>query len=84
MRVLKSSLAVLKAYKLNGLYVLKGETMIGPITIANESGDKTLTWHKRLKHLSDQRQLELSKRSLISDEKITSVNLCGHCILEKR
>lgn len=80
MRIYKGSLVKLKIIKRNVLYVLEGKTSSTGVTLLTNTEDKTLRWHKCMRHINDNRLHELDKQGLLYGDKVTSMDLCEDCL----
>lgn len=83
MKVTKGSLVVMKALRINSLYLLIGNTIVGGTSVAQANFDKTKLWHMRLGHVSEKGLLELAKRNLLCGDKVQGLELCEYCVLGK-
>lgn len=54
-------MVVIKGKKVNGLYLLDEQTVVGEASITNHSEDKAKIWHLRLGHMSENSLNELQK-----------------------
>ncbi|GJR43097.1 kinase-like domain, phloem protein 2-like protein [Tanacetum coccineum] len=64
-----------------------GETIIGSAYVScSEKSDSDLTklWHMRLGHMSEKGMVILSKRGLLDNHKVASLEFCEHCVIEKQ
>ena len=69
LKIMKGSLIVMKGRLRHAkLYVLEGLTIIGDAAITSSELDKTIFWHLRLGHMSENGLAELSKRGLIDGQ----------------
>ncbi|XP_072151377.1 uncharacterized mitochondrial protein AtMg00300-like [Setaria viridis] len=68
------------------LYVLRGSTLHGSVTVATVSNDepnKTNLWHMRLGHMSELGMAELIKRDLLDGCTLGKMKFCEHCVFGK-
>ncbi|CAD6232026.1 unnamed protein product [Miscanthus lutarioriparius] len=68
------------------LYVLRGSTLHGSVTVATVSNDepsKTNLWHMRLGHMSELGMAELIKRDLLDGCTVGKIKFCEHCVFGK-
>ncbi|KAH9682681.1 hypothetical protein KPL71_027445 [Citrus sinensis] len=84
MKVVRGSIVVMKGNKQNGLYVLQGTAVTGDVSISASLGlDKTLIWHLRLGHISENGLKILEKQGVLGDDKLGSLEFCEVCVLGK-
>ncbi|KAH9743388.1 hypothetical protein KPL70_003281 [Citrus sinensis] len=84
LKVMKNSSIVMKGVKNNGLHVLEGSSV--PVLSAlhvSSDVDKAKMWHLKLGHMSAKSLQELSKRGLLSGDKVEELKLCENCIFRK-
>ncbi|GKA32116.1 retrovirus-related pol polyprotein from transposon TNT 1-94, partial [Tanacetum coccineum] len=88
LRVSKGALVVMKATKGNSsLYTLQGETITGSVYVSfseKYNSDLTKLWHMRLGHKSEKGRVILSKRGLLDNHKIASLEFCEHYVIGKQ
>ncbi|GJY56996.1 retrovirus-related pol polyprotein from transposon TNT 1-94 [Tanacetum coccineum] len=86
--VLKGALLAMKATKgTYSLYTLQGETYtISASVSCSEKSNSYLTmlWHMRLGHVSERGMVILSKRGLLDNHKVASLDFCEHCVIRKQ
>ncbi|GJX92940.1 retrovirus-related pol polyprotein from transposon TNT 1-94 [Tanacetum coccineum] len=84
----KGALVVMKATKGNSsLYTLQGETITCSVYVSfteKNNSDLTKLWHMRLGHMSEKGMVILSKRGLLDNHKIASLEFCEHCVIGKQ
>ena len=88
MKITKGTLLVMKGRKVNQLYKLIGNTVVGGavvITPTKSSIDDTKLWHMRLGHIGGERgMLELHKRNLLRGVKTFKLDFCKYYVYEKQ
>ncbi|GAV85826.1 gag_pre-integrs domain-containing protein/UBN2_2 domain-containing protein, partial [Cephalotus follicularis] len=86
-KVLRGALVIMKGKKIDRLYQLQGNTVLGTATVASSSGDKdadtTRLWHMRLGHMSERGLQILSKKGLLAGVKSGKLDFCEHCVYGK-
>ncbi|GAV83405.1 gag_pre-integrs domain-containing protein [Cephalotus follicularis] len=86
-KVLKGALVIMKGKKIDGLYQLQGNTVLGTATVASSSGDKdadtTRLWHMHLGHMSERGLQIMSKKGLLAGVKSGKLHFCEHCVYVK-
>lgn len=84
LEVMKGSLTIMKGIRKNGMYSLQGSTVVGTTTaiIKPETSIANL-WHMILGHVSERGLIELSKKNLLCGNKVSNLEFCENCILEK-
>ncbi|XP_062104884.1 uncharacterized mitochondrial protein AtMg00300-like [Humulus lupulus] len=84
LKITSGSLVVMKGKKVNGLYVLEGETVViaeASVVKTQESG--MLLWHQRMRHISEQGLRELHKQGSIDRLKTCALPFCEACVFGK-
>lgn len=67
------------------IYILQGYTVISSTSATvTPTSDRTKLWHQRLGHMSEKGLNILSKRGLLGDQPIRSLEFCEHCVLGKQ
>ena len=87
MKITKGTLLVMKGRKVNQLYRLIGNTLIGGaivITPTESSTDDTKLWHMRLGHIGGRGVLELHRRNLLKGVKTCKLDFCKYCVYGKQ
>ncbi|KAK9140786.1 hypothetical protein Scep_010467 [Stephania cephalantha] len=87
MKVVLGALVVLKGIRLNNLYFLKRNTVVGGATTFSNAvvDDTTRLWHiMRLGHASKKALQGLVKQGLLKDVKVCKLKFCEHCVLGKQ
>uniref|UniRef100_A0A2N9J8T4 CCHC-type domain-containing protein n=1 Tax=Fagus sylvatica TaxID=28930 RepID=A0A2N9J8T4_FAGSY len=87
MKITKGTLLVMKGRKVNQLYRLIGNTVVGGaavITSTKSSTDDTKLWHMRLGHIGERGMLELQKRNLLKGVKTCKLDFCKYCVYGKQ
>ena len=87
MKITKGNLLVMKGRKVNQLYRLIGNTLVGGaavITPTESSIDDTKLWHMRLSHIGQRGTLELHKRNLLKGVKTCKLDFCKYCVYRKQ
>ncbi|KAG8475264.1 hypothetical protein CXB51_032125 [Gossypium anomalum] len=88
LKISKGSLVVMKGQRKTAkLYVLQGSTVTGDAAVASSSlsdDDITKLWHMRLRHMSENGMVELSKRGLLDGQGICKLNFCEYCVFGKQ
>ncbi|GJT67395.1 retrovirus-related pol polyprotein from transposon TNT 1-94 [Tanacetum coccineum] len=88
LRVSKAALVVMKATQVtSSLYTLQGETITcsASVSCSKKSHlDFTMLWHMRLGHMSEKGMFLLSKRELLDNHKVASLEFCEHCVIRKQ
>ncbi|KAD7478133.1 hypothetical protein E3N88_01269 [Mikania micrantha] len=84
-KVINGSLVVLTGTRgENNIYRLNGEAVTGESSVAMSNTEaKSVLWHQRLGHISDQGLVELKKQHLITGVHDCGIGFCEHCILGK-
>ena len=84
LRVTKGSLVVMKGDKIDGLYILQGETITAAETsfVKTQEHDMNI-WHQRLGHISEQGLKELHKQGILENLKTCNLPFCEACVLGK-
>lgn len=59
---------------------MEGQTSLCYIITNKGVEDRTLLWHKRIGHISDNRLQQLSKRGLLCGGEVIGIDLCKHYI----
>ncbi|GAV56927.1 gag_pre-integrs domain-containing protein, partial [Cephalotus follicularis] len=77
------ALVIMKGKKIDGLYQLQGNTVLGTAVVASSSGDKTRLWHMRLGHMSERVLQILSKKGLLARVKSEKLDFCEHYVYGK-
>ncbi|KAL5550299.1 hypothetical protein UlMin_000475 [Ulmus minor] len=80
-------MAVIKDINKNGLYEVIGEkiTKEEPAwLVVEEEEDKSLIWHNRLGHISENDLQVLSKQGLLERDQVSIMEFCEHCVMEKQ
>ncbi|GAV69956.1 gag_pre-integrs domain-containing protein [Cephalotus follicularis] len=87
-KVLRGALVIMKGKKIDGLYQLQGNAVLGTATVASSSRDKdadtTRFWHIRLGHMSERGLQILSKKGLLAGVKSGKLDFCEHCVYGKQ
>ncbi|GAV82842.1 gag_pre-integrs domain-containing protein [Cephalotus follicularis] len=87
-KVLRGAPVIMKGKKIDGLYELQGNTVLGTAAVASSSGDKdadtTRLWHMRLGHMSEIWLQILSKKGLLTGVKSGKLDFCEHCVYGKQ
>ena len=83
LKVVKGSIVIMKGTKLNGLYVLNRQTIIGEASVTENSEDKARLGHLRLGHMSERELKELQKKEVFGSDKLNSLGFCEDCALGK-
>lgn len=83
LRVIKGSMVITKGRKVNGFYVMEGQTTIGEASVTNSGENKTRLWHLRLGHMSEKGLKELQKQGVFGNDKLDNLGFCEDCILGK-
>ncbi|KAH9751243.1 Integrase catalytic domain-containing protein [Citrus sinensis] len=81
LKVVKGSIIIMKGTKLNGLYVLNGQTTVGEASVIENSEDKARLWHLRLGHMSERGLKELQKKGVFGSDKLNSLGFCKDCVI---
>lgn len=81
--VIKGLMVIIKGTKLNGLYVLGGQTTIKEASVTEKNEERSKIWHLRLGHISEKGLKELKKQGVFKNDKLGSLGLCEDCILRK-
>nr|GEV79495.1 retrovirus-related Pol polyprotein from transposon TNT 1-94 [Tanacetum cinerariifolium] len=88
LRVSNRALVVMKSNKgTSSLYTLQGETITGSAFIScsdKSDSDLTMLWHMRLGHMSEKGIVIWSKQGLLDNHKVSSLEFCEHCVIEKQ
>lgn len=75
----------MKGIMINGLYILKGKTVLNPASLVSISKDSSIKlWHHRLAHLSEKGLEELHKQGLIGNGNFERLDFCEHCLYGKQ
>ncbi|GAV72885.1 gag_pre-integrs domain-containing protein [Cephalotus follicularis] len=78
----------MKGKKIDGLYQLQGNIVLGTAAVASSLGDKdadtTRLWHMRLGHISERGLQILSKKGLLARVKSGKLDFCEHCVYGKQ
>ncbi|GAV58366.1 LOW QUALITY PROTEIN: gag_pre-integrs domain-containing protein, partial [Cephalotus follicularis] len=84
-KVLRSALVIMKGKKIDGLYQLQGNTLLGTAAVASSDKDANTSrlWHMRLGHMSERGLQILSKKGLLTGVKSGKLNFCEHCVYGK-
>lgn len=62
--------------------MLQGTTIFGDVRVVEKQvQDKTLLWHFRLGHMSENGLKELEKHGALGGDKISAVEFCEECVL---
>ncbi|GAV81274.1 gag_pre-integrs domain-containing protein [Cephalotus follicularis] len=87
-KVLRGALVIMKGKKIDGLYQLQGNTVLGIAAVASSSGDKdadtTRLWHMCQGHMSERVLQILSKKGLLAGVKSGKLDFCEHCVYGKQ
>ena len=86
-KITKGALMVMKGQKVNTLYKLIGNTIVGRVAVTTpveSSIDDTKLWHMRLGHIGERGMLKLHKRNLLKGVKTCKLNFCKYCVYEKQ
>lgn len=78
LKVMKGSLVVLKGKLQHGMYILQGIVISSDAAVLTNKTDKTLIWHKRLRHIGMK-----GKQGVIDPKKISALDICEACIFGK-
>ncbi|KAG8501427.1 hypothetical protein CXB51_003754 [Gossypium anomalum] len=82
LKISKVSFVVMKRQRKTAkLYILQGSTVTGDAAAASSSlsdDDITKLWHMRLRHMSENGMVELSKRGLLDGQGICKLNFYEH------
>ena len=87
MKITKGALMVMKGQKVNTLYKLIGNTVVGRVAVTTpveSSTDDTKLWHMRLCHIGERGMLELHKRNLLKGVKTCKLDFCKYCVYRKQ
>ena len=87
LKICRGSLIVMRGYKKDSLYVLKGTTVVGSSCVSSSTDSdvkKTKLWHMRLGHMSEKGMTVLSKRGLLCGDTTSSLDFCEHCVYGKQ
>ena len=86
-KVVKGNLVVMKAKKIiANLYMLLGDTVQeadASVATANQE-EATMTWHRRLGHMSERGLKVLAERNLLPGLKAVNLPFCEHCVTSKQ
>ena len=81
-RLTKGALVIAKGVARGTLYRTNAEICQGELNAAHEENSADL-WHKRMSHMSEKGLQILSKNSLISFAKGTTIKSCNYCLFGK-
>lgn len=85
MKIMKGSLILFKAVKLNNLYICHAEPTCETMHCLNSvQNDKTILWHNRLGHMSNKGLEILKKDGVFGNDSIFNVPFCDACVLGKQ
>nr|GEV47690.1 hypothetical protein [Tanacetum cinerariifolium] len=88
MKIIKGTLVLMKGEKVAAnLYQLKGEIMEeAEASIASHSPSYrvVITWHQKLRHMSEQGMKILVERKLLPSLTKVSLSFCEHCVISKQ
>ena len=87
MKITKGTLLVMKGRKVNQLYRMIENTVVGGaavITPTKSSTDDTKLWHMRLGHIGERGMLELHKKNLLKGVKTCKLDFCKYCVYGKQ
>ncbi|CAH9052299.1 unnamed protein product [Cuscuta europaea] len=85
MKILKNSLVLFKAEKVNNLYVCHAKPYIDSVNAVNVvHTDKTLLWHNRLGHMSNKGLGIMHKHGYLGKDSVNSLTFCESCVLGKQ
>ena len=82
-RLTKGALVIAKGVARGTLYKTNAEICQGELNAAHEENFADL-WHKRMGHMSEKGLQILSKKSLISFAKGTTIKSCNYCLFGKQ
>ena len=82
-RLTKGALVIAKGVSRGTLYRTNAEICQGELNAAHEENSADL-WHKRMGHMSEKGLQILSKKSLISFAKGTTIKSCNYCLFGKQ
>ena len=76
----------MKGIKVGTLYKLEGSiaTDSGTVCFSVTIDNTTMLWHMRLGYMSEKSMDALSKRGLLSGQKIKKLDFCEYCVLGKQ
>ena len=84
MKIIKGSMVIKKGTKNNGLYVLQRTAIIGEVSVStSQNMNKTLMWHMRLGHMSENGLKVLESQGALRGDKLCPVKFCKVCVLGK-
>ncbi|GAV69795.1 gag_pre-integrs domain-containing protein [Cephalotus follicularis] len=87
-KVFRGALVIMKGKKIDGLYQLQGNTVLGTVAVASSLGDKdadtTRLWHIRLGHMSERELQIMSKKGLLAGAKLGKLDFCEHYVYGKQ
>ncbi|CAH9141104.1 unnamed protein product [Cuscuta epithymum] len=82
MKVLKNSLVLFKAKKVNNLYVCHAQPFCDSAHVVNS--DKSALWHNRLGHMSNRGLEILHKSGCFGKDSVSPIPFCESCVLGKQ
>ncbi|CAH9067875.1 unnamed protein product [Cuscuta epithymum] len=82
MKILKNSLVLFKAEKVNNLYVCHAKPFAESVNVV--CSDKTSLWHNRLGHMSNKGLDVMRRAGYFGKDSVTSVPFCESCVLGKQ
>ncbi|KZV34961.1 hypothetical protein F511_04935 [Dorcoceras hygrometricum] len=84
MKILKGSLVLFKADRLNNLYVCNANPICDKICVNSIKSDMTNLWHNRLGHMSSKGLETLHKQGCFGNDKLSCMPFCESCVYGKQ
>ncbi|KZV30316.1 hypothetical protein F511_28209 [Dorcoceras hygrometricum] len=84
MKIIKGSLVLFKAVKLNNLYVCHANSVCSKASVNSVQNDVTDLWHRILGHMSSRGLEILHKQGCFGTDKLSCVPFCDSCIYGKQ
>eukprot|EP00268_Persea_americana_P012188 TRINITY_DN15115_c1_g1_i1.p1 TRINITY_DN15115_c1_g1~~TRINITY_DN15115_c1_g1_i1.p1 ORF type:complete len:252 (+),score=38.81 TRINITY_DN15115_c1_g1_i1:1859-2614(+) len=88
LKVVYSTLVLMKGVRRGNLYFLQWSTIVGAATVSNGSNetvaDITNLWHMRRRHAGERALQGLVKQGLLQGTKACKLGFCEHCVFGKQ
>ncbi|CAM8916933.1 unnamed protein product [Rhodiola kirilowii] len=84
MKVTKGLLIIMKGVRMNGIYVLLGNTIVGAVVNYTKNANIDIfLWHLRLGHGSEKGICKLHEQGNLGNGKLGNLDFCENCVLGK-
>ena len=80
--VLEEGTVIMRAKRVDSLYLLEGKTIAGTVQVASSPAELTRLWHTRLGHMGKKAMDILRKKNLLPLMQV-QLDFCEHCVYGK-